>query len=391
MTLGASAADDNLVTNVYFYVDGALAGNSTTSPFAAAWIAVPGAHALTAVAMDDAGQSTTSAVVNVTGTLPVVSISTPTNNQAVSTYTFNVTATATVSPGTITNVTLYLDSVPTANKTASPYTFTLSNTSTGAHALQAVAMDVNGNAVTSAVVNVTATDLAPSVTLTNPAAGSALLIGSSVSLGASATDDSSVTNVEFYVDGALVGSSAVNPYSTTWNVTSLGAHVLNAVAYDNIGQSTTSTVVSVTAVLNFNAYEPFNYSLGSLTNGTPSTATGFKGNWVCGAPGTIVSGLTYANLPVSNQALQNNASYQIERLAGSTSTGITWVSVLFQQSGDNGGNRSGFLMEDSTGKGLMFAYTQATGTQGFPSLVNVSGTNTVGAHPGHQEFHSPDL
>ena len=379
VTLGASAADDNSVTNVDFYVDGLLAGSSVASPFATAWIATPGAHLLTAVAMDDIGQSTTSAVVNVTGTLPAVSISAPTNTQAVSTYSFNVTANASVSPGTITNVTLYLDSVVAGGKTASPYSFTLTGTAVGAHALQAVAMDINGNAVTSAVVNVTAADLPPAVTLTNPAAGSALLIGSSVSLGATAADDSSVTNVNFYVDGTLVGSSVASPYSANWNVTSLGAHALTAVAYDNIGQSSTSSVVNVSGVLNFNAYESFNYPLGALTNGTASTGTGFKGNWVCGGAGTMVAGLTYANLPVSNQALQNNGNYQIERLAGATSSGTTWVSVLFQQAGDNGGNRSGFLMVDASGKGLMFAYTQASGTQGFPSLVNISNTNSVGS------------
>ncbi|HWD91525.1 MAG TPA: Ig-like domain-containing protein [Verrucomicrobiae bacterium] len=379
VSLGAAAADDSGVANVGFYVDGLLVGNATTSPYAFAWVATPGAHALTAVATDNAALSTTSAVVNVAGTLPAVSITSPTNNQAVSIYSFNLTANASVSPGTITNVDFYLDSVWATNKTAAPYTVLLSNTVAGVHALQAVAWDSNGNSVTSSVVNATAADLAPTVTLTNPAAGSALLIGSSVSLGASAADDSSVTNVEFYVDSTLVGNSTVSPYSANWNVTSLGAHALTAVAYDNVGQSTTSAVVTVTAVQNFNAYEPFNYSTGALTNGTPSTGSGFKGNWVCGTSGTIVAGLSYANLPTGNQALLNNAGYQIERLAGTTSSGVLWVSVLFQQGGDNGGNRSGFLMEDSTGKGLMFAYTQATGTQGFPSLVNVSGTNTVGS------------
>jgi fibronectin type 3 domain-containing protein len=379
VTLGASAADDSAVTNVSFYVDGQSIGNAITNPYTVVWIATPGAHMLTAVATDNAGQSTTSAVVNVTGTLPSVSITTPTNNQSVSIYNFNVTATASVSPGTVTNVSLYLDSTLVTNQTSLPYTFVVSGASAGAHTLDAVAMDSNGNSVTSAIVNVTAADLPPTVTLTNPATGGALLIGSTVTLGAAAADDHSVTNVAFYADGALVANSTTNPYSAAWNVASLGAHSLTAVASDDIGQTTTSAVVNVTGVLNFNAYEPFNYATGALTNGTPSTGTGFKGNWVCGASGTIVGGLSYANLPTSNQALQNNASYQIERLAGTTSSGIVWVSVIFQQAGDNGGNRSGFLMEDSTGKGLMFAYTQASGSQGFPSLVNVSATNTVGS------------
>ncbi len=379
VSISASATDDSAVTNVAFYVDGAMVGNAITNPYTAIWIATAGGHALTAVATDNAGQNTTSTVVNVTGTLPIVTVTTPTNNQAVSIYNFTVTANATVSPGTITNGAFYLYSTLLTNKAAAPFTTIVSGASAGAHTLDAVATDSNGNTVTSAIINVTAADLPPSITLTNPAAGSALLGGSSVTLGASATDDSAVTNVSFYVDGNLVGSSTTNPYSATWNVTSLGAHAVTAVATDNIGQSTTSAVVNVTGVLNFNAYEPFNYATGTLTNGTPSTGVGFKGNWVCGAAGTVVAGLTYASLPTGSNALQCNSGYQIERIAGTTSSGVVWVSVLFQQAGDNGGNRSGFLMEDNTGKGLMFAYTQSGATQGFPSLVNVSGTNTIGS------------
>jgi hypothetical protein len=376
--LGASATDDGTVTNVDFFMDGSLIDSSTTSPYSANWIATTGAHALMAVAQDNSGQSTTSAVVNVTGTLPTVSITNPTNNQTVSIYNYNVSASAAVSPGTITNVALYVDAVLFGNKIASPYTFTVSGASAGVHALQAVAMDSNGNSATSSVVNVTTADLPPSVTLTNPVNGSAILAGASVTLGASAADDSAVTNVAFYADGSLVGSSTSSPYVATWNVTSLGAHALMAVAQDNIGQSTTSAVVNVTAVLNFNAYEPFNYPLGTFTNATASTATGFGGNWTCGTAGTIVSDLIYAGLPTANNALKCAGSFQVENLATPQSSGVVWVSVLFQQAGDNGGNRSGFVMEDSTGKGVMFAYTQSTGTAGLPCLVNVSGTNTVG-------------
>ena len=160
VTLGASATDDGSVANVDFYVDGVLVGSSAAIPFSTVWVATAGAHALTAVATDNVGQSKTSAVVNVTGTLPLVAITTPTNAQAVSIYNFNVTANATVSPGTITNVDFYFDTVLFSNKPSSPFTVTLSGASVGGHTLQAVAMDSNGNAVTSSVVNVSAADLA---------------------------------------------------------------------------------------------------------------------------------------------------------------------------------------------------------------------------------------
>ena len=380
VTLGAKASDDNAITNVAFYVDGTQVGNSITSPYSAVWITTVGAHALTAVATDSASQSTTSAVVNVTGTVPTVAITSPTNTQTVSIYTLTVTANSTVSPGTITNVALYLDAALFTNKVTSPYTFAVNGLSVGAHTLQAVATDSNSNTVSSTVVNVTAADLPPSVTVTNPAAGSAVLLGSAVTIGASATDDSGVTNVAFYVDGTLVGSSTTSPYSTSWGVASLGSHALTAVATDNIGQNTTSAVVNVTAVLNFNAYEPFNYGAGTFNSGSNTTATGFSGNWTCSSAGTIVSGLTYTALTTANNALQSSAagSFQYENLATPISSGTVWVSFLMQQGGDNGGNRDGIVLVNSSGTGVEFAYQQSSGSQGFPALGTVTGFHTWG-------------
>ncbi|HXI72120.1 MAG TPA: Ig-like domain-containing protein [Verrucomicrobiae bacterium] len=377
LTLGAKAADDNVVTNVAFYVDGSLVGSSTTSPYGAPWTVTAGAHALTAVAYDSAGQTATSAVVSVTGTLPVVAITSPTNTQAVSIYNYNITATATVVAGTITNVAFYVDSVLFSNKTT-PYTITVTGALAGAHTLQAVGMDNNGNAVTSSVVNITAADLAPSVTVTNPAAGGAVLLGSAVTIGASATDDSAVTNVAFYVDGTLVGSTTTSPYSTTWGVASLGSHALTAVATDNAGQNTTSAVVNVTAVLNFNAYEPFNYGTGTFNSGSNTTATGFSGAWTCSTAGTMVSGLTYSALPTANNALRSAGGYQYEKLATPISSGTVWVSFLLQQAGDNGGGRDGISLVNSSGTGVMFAYQQNGTSIGQPALGTVTGFNAWG-------------
>ena len=128
------------------------------------------------------------------------------------------------------------------------------------------------------------------------------------------------------------------------------------------------------------AYEPFNYPLGSLTNGTPSTAAGFAGNWTCGTAAAITNGLSYDMLSTAGNALKNTGGYQFESLAAGPPTNRpVWVSVLFRQAGDNGGGRNGFLMEDGNGKGVMFAYQQATGTGGKPALMAMSNTNTVGS------------
>ena len=67
-----------------------------------------------------------------------------------------------------------------------------------------------------------------------------------ITLSATATDNVGVTKVEFYIDGALVGTDTTSPYSVTYNSASLanGTHSLVAKAYDAAGNIGTSTAVS---------------------------------------------------------------------------------------------------------------------------------------------------
>jgi hypothetical protein len=89
---------------------------------------------------------------------------------------------------------------------------------------------------------------------------SASVSGSSgnITLSANASDDKGVTIVEFYVDGNLIASSGVTPYTATLDSTQLsnGTHTLVAWAYDasnNIGKSspvtfsTSNTIIDLTA------------------------------------------------------------------------------------------------------------------------------------------------
>lgn len=95
-----------------------------------------------------------------------------------------------------------------------------------------------------------AVDLAPTVSITAPAA-SATVGGSAVSITATAADDVAVSKVRFEIDGNLLSEDTTAPYSATWNTTlvSDGAHTIAAKAYDGLGQITTATV-SVTVVNN---------------------------------------------------------------------------------------------------------------------------------------------
>lgn len=90
------------------------------------------------------------------------------------------------------------------------------------------------------------TNQPPTVGITSPANGSSYLESTSIAVAASASDsDGSVTQVQFFANGASIGIDTSSPYSVNWIVPA-GTNTLTAVATDNAGATTTSTSVSVT-------------------------------------------------------------------------------------------------------------------------------------------------
>jgi hypothetical protein len=86
----------------------------------------------------------------------------------------------------------------------------------------------------------------PTVALTAPGDGST--VSGQVSVGASASDAGGVTSVSFAVDGTTIGTDTTAPYTATWNSTSAtnASHTLTASARDTIGNTATSSAVTVT-------------------------------------------------------------------------------------------------------------------------------------------------
>jgi CxxC motif-containing protein (DUF1111 family) len=131
---------------------------------------------------------------------------------------------------------------------------------------------------------------------------------------------------------------------------------------------------AVTARASLSAYEPFNYTT-SIPTGTPSTATGFAGNWTCGTTPSITTGLTYTDLPVANGALSSTSGRQFVSLATPLGSGTKWISFLFSQAGNNGGNHCGVFFQNG-GTGLFFGFGLApfSGTQGGLGLGSLTTT-----------------
>jgi hypothetical protein len=133
-------------------------------------------------------------------------------------------------------------------------------------------------------------DTPPTVSITNPANGAT--VSGTIDITANASDDHGVNQVEFFVDGASIGSDASAPYSVSWNTTSVydGAHTVLVRATDTIGQTgSDSHAVTVTNAA------PAVIHVGDL-DGTKTLA---KANWkatvtvtVHDATDVAVSGVT---------------------------------------------------------------------------------------------------
>ncbi|MGH9867894.1 MAG: beta strand repeat-containing protein [Candidatus Polarisedimenticolia bacterium] len=254
----ATATDNVGVAGVQFRVDGTAVGSEdTAAPFGVMWdttTATNGAHTLTAVARDAAGNTRTSGSVSVTvnnaDTLsPNVLITAPLGGANLS---GSITVTASASDNTgVVGVQFIVDggNAGPEDMTA-PWSTTVDTTqiANGPHTLSAVARDAGGNRSIATTVNVTVSNVdrvAPTVTITTPASG--VSVSGQVTLAASASDNEAVVGVQFKVDGVNVGGEiTVVPYTLQWNTSGLsGSPTITAVARDAAGNRTTSAGVTV--------------------------------------------------------------------------------------------------------------------------------------------------
>ncbi len=121
---------------------------------------------------------------------------------------------------------------------------------------------------------------APTVALSSPASGSTVLLGSGVTLSATATDkivgggDGVVSSVEFLVDGASIGSVSAPPYTLPWTPDSAGMHDLTAVATDSEGASAASAAVTISVLTGDGTPSISGFSPASGAEGATVTVSG---------------------------------------------------------------------------------------------------------------------
>ena len=89
--------------------------------------------------------------------------------------------------------------------------------------------------------------VAPTVSITSPANGGTVPAGN-IMLAATASDSGgdTISKVEFYQGGMLLGAVTSSPYNFIWSNVSSGSYTLTARAYDDQSVATSSSAVSIT-------------------------------------------------------------------------------------------------------------------------------------------------
>ena len=180
---------------------------------------------------------------------PTVSLINPANgSSSVSGQALVIEASAADSDGSIAQVEFLANGASLFTVTGLPYTLTTS-LAAGSYTLTAKATDNLGAVTTSAPVNITVTpasNVLPTVSMTGPADGSSYTPPASINLNATAADsDGSITKVEFYNGGTLIGSATSAPYAFTWSNVPVGNYSVRARAIDNQGGATYSNTIAI--------------------------------------------------------------------------------------------------------------------------------------------------
>jgi hypothetical protein len=226
----------------------------------------------------------------VIGTPPTVSLLTPANNASVVVNTpTTLSVTANAPNGNIASVTFLIDDKVLSTITQYPYTAAWTPANLGFYTVTATVTDNVGDKTNSSAITVNVVpEPPPTVSVTSPSSGGIITVGQSVTVTANATSPSgTISSVQFYENGILIGTSTASPYTETFTPTSTGVYTFTAIATDNSGetnQSTSSIVEVVPATAGVGTVEYFGQYLGingggnfafSVVDGTLGTFIGY--------------------------------------------------------------------------------------------------------------------
>jgi len=247
-----------------------------------------------------------------------------------------------------------------------PYTYTPASGFVGNDTFTYSIQNPLGTSVGVVNVAVLADQIAPSVALTAPAAGS---VSGNVLVSASASDNVGVAGVKFFDGVTQIGSEVTAPpYQVTWNTTSVvnGPHSLTAVGRDAAGNSATSAAVTVTVsnvVLTAPTVDKIIFSEGAGKRTTAAFST------------TKANDVLVAFVASDGPAAANAQTVTV------SGAGLTWTRVR-RQAGSFGDAE----IWTATASGLLtnvtVSSTQASSAHQSLTVIAFSGSSGVGASAG---------
>jgi len=283
ITLTANATDsDGWISAVDFYANGSKIGTGSrlgSNQFNFTWSnPAAGSYSLTAIAVDDAAESTTSTPINIAiSAAPSVSLTAPANGaQYAVPATVGISATASDSDGSIARVDFYSNGGLLGSGTFSGglYNLTWSNVVAGNYTLTAKAIDNSGVTTTSSAISITVKSAAlfvvGSTTLT---ASDAVVKTRLEALNNIVTvkDAASATTADANGKALVVISSTVNPASvgTKYRTVTVPVMTWESGLFTNMG---------MTGSTNKDFGTKTNQTQLTITNSSHPLAAGLSGN-----------------------------------------------------------------------------------------------------------------
>lgn len=186
-------------------------------------------------------------------TAPAVAINNPADGAMVSGIVA-IGATATDAIG-VTRVDFYANSQLIGSDNSFPYSFDWDSKTVGDGAIvpiSAKAYDAANNVGESSSINITVNNApisdvtAPVATINSPVDLS--IVSGVAPINVTATDNIGVANVEFYINGQLIGSDSISPYNFNWDSKTVadGAVLIVVKAFDATGNVGASSNINVT-------------------------------------------------------------------------------------------------------------------------------------------------
>jgi len=311
-----AVTDSNLVQAVQYFANGSLVAivsnrasiiltnSAQTNPFSITWAGLlGGTYSLTALAIDNAGNTATSSPVIFTvankapPSIPfTISVSAPTNSQRFP-YPSNIGLRVGVTDSNLVELVQYFANgsfigiatnstgiILTNSTQTNPFSITWSSVPAGNYSLTALAIDSTGNMATSAPVNITVSNNVPpslpfTISIISPATSQHFPDPATIGLRVGVTDSNVVQLVEYLANGSFIGAATnftgiiltnaaqTNPFSITWSNVAGGSYSLTALAIDSMGNTATSAPVNIIVSNSVVSPPPFAISIISPTNG----------------------------------------------------------------------------------------------------------------------------